>query len=72
MASLLPSHAVPPPYSDGFAVPAEEPYHILEIPANQIKLGDLLGEGQFGVVYKGFWTGGLISGDPLQVCSLTI
>ncbi|VDM74018.1 unnamed protein product, partial [Strongylus vulgaris] len=33
----------------------------------QIKLGDLLGEGQFGVVYKGFWTGGLISGDPLQV-----
>ncbi|EYC36745.1 hypothetical protein Y032_0861g2738 [Ancylostoma ceylanicum] len=67
MASLLPSHAVPPPYSDGFPVPAEEPYHILEIPANQIKLGDLLGEGQFGVVYKGFWTGGLISGDPLQV-----
>ncbi|VDM84108.1 unnamed protein product [Strongylus vulgaris] len=36
MASLLPSHAVPPPYSDGFVVPAEEPYHILEIPANQV------------------------------------
>ncbi|VDO82894.1 unnamed protein product [Haemonchus placei] len=71
MASLLPSHAVPPPYGEPFHVPhdphADEPYHILEIPANQIKVGDLLGEGQFGVVYKGFWTGGLINGDPLQV-----
>lgn len=71
MASLLPNHGVPPPYAEPFHVPddlhIEEPYHILEIPANQIKMGDLLGEGQFGVVYKGFWTGGLISGDPLQV-----
>ncbi|KAK6021099.1 kringle domain protein, partial [Ostertagia ostertagi] len=71
MASLLPSHAVPPPYGEPFHVPhdphADEPYHILEIPANQIKVGDLLGEGQFGVVYKGFWTGGLINGDPLQI-----
>ncbi|VDM56855.1 unnamed protein product, partial [Angiostrongylus costaricensis] len=71
MASLLPNHSVPPPYAEPFHVPddlhVDEPYHILEIPANQIKMGDLLGEGQFGVVYKGFWTGGLISGDPLQV-----
>ncbi|KJH50878.1 kringle domain protein [Dictyocaulus viviparus] len=71
MASIPPTHVVPPPYGEPFHVPndthVEEPYHILEIPASQIKVGDLLGEGQFGVVYKGFWTGGLISGDSLQV-----
>lgn len=90
MASLLPSHGVPPPYGEPFHGPhdphGDEPYHILEIPANQVrnvtarcgnkgvlcsvlqlKVGDLLGEGQFGVVYKGFWSGGLLSGDPLQV-----
>ena len=45
----------------------QEPYHILEIPSSQLKVHEMIGEGQFGIVHMGVWDGGLVSREPITV-----
>ncbi|PAV84686.1 hypothetical protein WR25_02240 [Diploscapter pachys] len=71
MASLLPpaQYAVPPPYPEPIRQhdSVQEPYHILEIPSSQLKVHEMIGEGQFGIVHMGVWDGGLVSREPITV-----
>ncbi|CAD6195795.1 unnamed protein product [Caenorhabditis auriculariae] len=84
MSSLLQpgsiNHLGPPPYADHSAFPMrnaeppiadEHPYHVLEISPSQLSVRELIGEGQFGMVHSGVWTGGLVSREPLTVAIKT-
>ncbi|CAJ0958672.1 unnamed protein product, partial [Mesorhabditis belari] len=78
MAALLPQQhnnnmgTGPPSYADSYRTMPhhDEPYHILEIPARDLAVGDQIGIGQFGIVFAAQWHTN-VSHEPLTVAVKT-
>lgn len=70
MAHLLPNQMAPPPlYPEQFRQHEvmEEPYTVRSIAPSQIQKDKLIGEGQFGILHKGYWAGIQVNGEPMTV-----
>ncbi|CAJ0581577.1 unnamed protein product, partial [Mesorhabditis spiculigera] len=72
MAALLPhqhnnNHGTgPPSYADSYRTVSHQDYHMLEIPARDLSLGDQIGTGHFGVIHAAQWRT-TVAHEPLTV-----